>query len=170
MDFSGIFSNLAKWLSSGPVGIIAGIFGLGGIAFALYRVGLWIKEVKFGKGIDSAAASSGTVSGDLSNAMKNDTATMDEAVAAERERLIKASVPVISIEGPVKVGIPFKVVVTNLDEATGPYRLFADRKYPLGNIRNGSAVVTLNDKGAGGTRNIGFMIGDVWYSKDIVVT
>ncbi len=135
------------WLSSGPVGIIAGIFGLGGILTGLIIVMKKMKEAQFQGSLNDNSRIAGDVSQEITANMQRNTTTIDALAAQEQARLKAAQTPkvpqpptpplpdsaYIQIIAPrsVKVGERFIVALSGFD-TTKTYMLCADKKWKLG--------------------------------------
>jgi hypothetical protein len=94
MDFEKILAYMSPifmWLSSGPVGIIAGIIGLGGIlTTVLVMVRSFsrkLEEANYQNTLNDNARLAGEVSEELSRAAKRNTQSIDEIAKIEKARL-----------------------------------------------------------------------------------
>jgi len=164
MDLFGVVANVAQWLSSGPLGIIFGLIGMGSISLVIYRISAWLSDKETSAGIASAAEKSGRLSGDLSASMAKDTQTLDALIEGENLRSEAKLTPGIVVESAVKASEPFWVRIVNTKV---PVVVWADKRWRLGTTDiDGLLSVTLNAKGP---RTFDITVGGIWYSKDITV-
>lgn len=152
-----ILTYLSQWLSSGPLGIVLGIMGLGGIGIAISVVAKRLRESKFQKEVTDASATSGRESASLSRNMAANTAAMD-AIFKE------LSSPAVKAPSTVQVGEEFEVKTINISPGSP---ILADRRWIVGyTTPRGLTLVKLS---SAGKRTIDIIVNDVWCSTTIVV-
>lgn len=146
LNISGILEYVAKWLSSGPLGIVLGLFGLGGFAASIFALSKRMKEAKYQNNIDTMNAEAGQLSQDLAENARNNTRTLDELldtqlkVEAEKPRVVSFSSPIRA-----KKGVAFAVSHENVPFGT---KIMADSKWILGTVYSGTETkVVLNGVG-----------------------
>jgi len=117
---------LLKWFSSGPVGIISGIFGMGALALGVSVFLKKLQKVRFENTLNDAAETAGRGSAEASENMRENTRIIDALSEAEQERM---RVP-LAIKAPstVKVCEKFTIKLTvpanGCDLYADDYRLF----------------------------------------------
>lgn len=166
MDLSAILENVAKWLSSGPVGIITGLFGLGVISAALYALSKWFDKKEYEGDLDLASRIAGEVSDDISDGMRRNRTAMEKAIEAERIRIERGNK--ITIEAPDEViaGKYFTVTIRNLFKEK---ELYADKKWVLGYPQGGRNKTLAVRLTSAGKRTLDIQVSGEWVSRDITV-
>jgi hypothetical protein len=169
MDWTTVLGFLSKWLSSGPLGIILGIVGLGGIGLVFSRL---IKKAKsaadqanLNSDINEASRIAGTESAALSENMRGNTAAMNAAVKEEQERQLAKLKPEISAPATAPKGVKFTVVVKNVRVGLP---IYADKQYILAYTSSyGKYPIALT---VAGERTLGVEVDGTWYTTTITIT
>lgn len=164
LDLSGIIENIAKWLSSGPLGIIMGLIGLGGISAALYNLSRKMKSARYNNDVNEMNHEAGRASRDLGKNARDNTETLDallDGVSSKGEKETE-----ISISAPVSVRSGEKFFVIHPGVPSGvPIR--ADDKWVIGYTRaNGKTQVIIMNPGE---RTLSVKVGGVMYSTRVNV-
>lgn len=134
---------LLKWFSSGPVGIITGLFGMGALAFAVAAFLKKVREAKFEGALNDAAGTAGRGSAEASENMRENTRVIDALVLSEQEKM---RVP-LTITAPATVKTN-EVFVVKISVPTSGCDLYAD-EYRLFSLGSGYEFsVTLNTPGS----------------------
>jgi hypothetical protein len=157
-----ILTFLAQWLSSGPIGIILGIIGLGGIGVVIARFTKKVNAAKLDKAITDSAATAGSESASLSDNMRANTQAIDAAIAGEIKR---QTVPGLFVPHTAKKGMTFTITTVNIPPSTP---ILADKKWTVGyTTTTGTATLIFN---TAGKRTIDILVGETWKSGTIVIT
>jgi hypothetical protein len=165
MDFDlGMLLTLAiRWLSSGTTGIITGIFGLGGVAAAIFYVLKKVREAKFKNNLDRVSSITGSESSRLAHSSRATTSAIDAMMDGEVERQRANLKPEIIAPKKVRAGETF--VAQFLYMPTG-LRIYADKNWDLKLVTAEKVRIVL--MGAG-VRTIDVKIGDLWCSATVIV-
>lgn len=161
LDFSGIIENIAKWLSTGPVGIIFGLIGLGGISAALYNLSKKMKAARYNSDVNEMNYEAGRASQDLGSNAKNNTEVLDSFL----EGVSSAATDVV-ISAPTQVRAGQKFFVMHEGVPPG-IPIKAEDKWVLGYTRVGgqTQVIIMNP----GERVLSVEVEGVKYSTRVLV-
>ena len=166
MDWSSILQSISQWLSSGPVGIISGLLGLGALSAAAYAISKWLDKKGFESDLDRSAAAAGRLSHDISQGMKRNTSSMEEAIRLEKEKIAKENAVEIEAPKTIEVNKFFTVKVKNLPKNR---ELFADKIYVLGYPQGGRTKSLAVRLTLAGKRTLDVNVNGQWISHEITV-
>lgn len=165
LNLSGILEFVAKWLSSGPLGIILGLVGMGGFAASIFALAKKMKEAKYQNNIDTMNSEAGQLSQDLAENARNNTKTLDALLDAQLEA--ESEKPrVVSFSSPerAKKGVAFAVSHENVPFGT---KIMADSTWLLGTVYSGNETkVVLNGVG---TRVLSVEVEGIVYSSRTII-
>lgn len=165
LNVSGILEYVAKWLSSGPLGIILGLVGMGGFAASIFSLAKRMKEAKYQNNIDIMNEEAGQLSQDLAENARNNTTTLDALMNAQmKAEAEKPHIVVFSSPPRAKKGVAFAVSHENVPFGT---KILADTKWVLGTVYSGTETkVVLNGVG---TRVLSVEVDGVLYSSTTII-